>query len=283
MATPLRRRRLAAILKKHREQAHMTTEQVEAACGVGKSTVSRIETASIRIKPLYVKALCDAYGIDGEDRAAFMQLSRDAERTGWWSPYAGTLSGQYLEYISFEASAKALRTYEPLVVPGLLQTAEYARAVIAGMVRPTLRDSELEERVKVRIERQGRLDGVDALSLWAIVDESALRRPTGGPDVMRAQLQHLYEVSRLPNVTLQVVGNELGAHPGMTGSFFILSFPSKREEDVIYLDTPIGDLYAEAEQDIESCTMLFEHLRAAALNEDQSRQRIRDAERELRQ
>lgn len=259
----------------------MTTEQVEAACGVGKSSVSRIENAQIRIKPIYVEALCRAYDITGEERDALLQLSKDSNKKGWWSPYAKTLTSQYLEYITFENEAASLRTYQPLVVPGLLQTEDYTRAMARGTVRPSLSDDEVDARVKVRMARQARLDGINPLSVWAIVDESALRRPTGGTRIMRKQLTQLEDMSLLPNVTLQVVGNELGAHPGMDGSFVILSFPSKAAADVVYMDTPIGPFFAEDEGDIERCTMLFEYLRAAALEEEQSRQRIRDAVKEL--
>lgn len=281
MATSLRRRRLAAILKTHRDSKHLTTEQVEALCDVGKSTVSRIETASIRIRPIYVDQLCKAYEITGDERESLLQLSRDSEKRGWWSPYAKTLTAQYLEYISFENEASSLRTYEPLVVPGLLQTEEYARAVIRGMVRPNLREDQVSERMRVRLERQQRLDGDSPVSLWAIVDESALCRPTGGREVMREQLEHLVGVSSQPNITLQVIGNEIGAHPGMTGSFMILTFPPKRWSDVVYLDTPVGELYAEDEANSEACSTLFEYLRASALDEDQSRHRIRRAAKEL--
>lgn len=277
----LRRRRLAAVLKQRREAARMTADEVVVAASVGKSTLSRLENAQIKIKPLYVKALCDAYGVDPDERDALMQLARDADKRGWWTPYGGSITAQYLEYISFENEASAVLTYQPLLVPGLLQTPDYARAVIRGMVRPELTDEEVDRRVALRADRQRWLSREDGARLWAIVDENVLRRPTGGSETMRAQLQHLEDISRLPLVTLQVIATELGAHVGMLGSFSILEFPAPQHEDVVYVDTPAGEYFVEDNPQLQACKVAFEHLRAAALGEDESRQRIRAAAKEM--
>jgi hypothetical protein len=167
------------------------------------------------------------------------------------------------------------------LVPGLLQTADYVRAVARETHRPALSEEEIERRVAVRMERQGRLTADEFFRLWAIVDESVLRRPTGGAEVMRPQLDHLDEMSRIRTVTLQVMPLELGAHVGMTGPLVVLQFPNAQHGDVVYVDTPVGDIFAEDKAQVHACKVAFEHLRASALDEDQSRQRIRRAAEEF--
>ncbi len=277
----LRRRRLAAVLKQRREVARMTADDVAAVCDVGKSTLSRLENAQIKIKPLYVRALCDAYGVDPDERDALTQLARDADQRGWWTPYGDSITAQYLEYISFENEANSILTYQPLLVPGLLQTPDYARAVIRGMVRPELAEEEVDRVTGLRLERQRWLTREDGVSLWVIVDEAVLHRPTGGVETMSAQLRHLAEMSRLPIVTLQVMPSEAGAHVGMLGSFSILEFPSPTHEDVVYVDTPVGEIFVEDDAQLQACKIAFDHLRAAALNEEESRMRVRMAAKEL--
>lgn len=278
----LRRTRLAGELKRLREDQGLSLEQVTARTDVKRTSLSRIENASQKAKPPIVRVLLDAYGVSGEQAESLLQLAREADQRGWWSAHTDTLTAQHLEYISFEAKASGVQNYEPAMVPGLLQTLGYARAMIRGAIAVDLPDDAVERQAAIRIERQRRLTEGDApLSLWAIVDESALRRPVGGPDTMREQLAHLEAMSRWPTVTLQVIGNEIGAHVGMVGSFSILDFASHYEPPAVYVDCPAGQLWVEGEEALERATMTFNRLRGTALDEETSRRRIRQASKEL--
>jgi hypothetical protein len=159
--------------------------------------------------------------------------------------------------------------YESLFIPGLLQTEDYARAVIRGGLPNASRD-EVERRVEVRMERQALLRNENPLNLWSIVDEAALRREVGGPEVMQAQFRYLMEASELPHVTFQVIPFDAGAHPGMPGSFILLQFGDAAIPDVIYVDTMAGELFLEEEADVRRYKLVFEHLRAVAASPEAS-------------
>ena len=175
----------------------------------------------------------------------------------------------YPAYISFEAEARSVRNYESLFIPGLLQTEDYARAVITGTL-PMASQPEVEQRVQARIERQELLTAERPLELWAIVDEAAVRRMVGGPGVMRGQLLHLLEAVDSPNITLQVITFDVGAHPGMPGSFVYMEFGEAADPELVYIDTLAGDLFLEAEADLRRYSQMFDHLRATALSQSQT-------------
>jgi hypothetical protein len=158
-----------------------------------------------------------------------------------------------------------MRNYQSLYIPGLLQTDEYARAAIHGTA-PTATAEEVENRVRARLERQERLAGDSPVELWAIMDEAAIRRLVGGSKVMRAQLTHLLDSVKLPNVTLQVIPYDVGAHPGMPGSFVYMVFTDAADPDLVYVDTQAGDLFLEADDDLRLYSSMFDHLRAIALS-----------------
>jgi transcriptional regulator with XRE-family HTH domain len=278
---PLRRRRLGAIMRAHRETAGMNLDEAEEASEVGKSAISRLENATTKIKPLYVRTLAKTYGLEPSEVESLVDLAKQCERRGWWSKQEATLSAEHIEYIAFENDASLVRNYESLVVPGLLQTEDYARAVARDTVRPLLPEKEIENRAKIRVKRQERVDSDDPLDLWAVVDESVLRRPTGGITVMAKQLERLDVLSRRPNITVQVIPNDIGAHPGMSGAFHILSFSDPRVGEVVYVDTPVGEVYAEEEDQIRACESIFDHLKASALSEQKSRSLIRQIAKEL--
>jgi hypothetical protein len=179
------------------------------------------------------------------------------------------LPAVYSDYIGFESEARAISNYESLFVPGLLQTEDYARAVIRGTL-PHATDDQVEIRVRARMERQGLLTREDALRFWAIMDEAAVRRVVDGRPVMRAQLAKLQEMAQLPHVTIQVIPYEAGAHPGMTGSFVVLEFPDPADRSLVYLDSMAGDLFLEDDLEIRRYILMFEHLRAAALRPDEA-------------
>jgi transcriptional regulator with XRE-family HTH domain len=283
MEGSLRRTRLARELRRLREEhAGLSLEEVAERSDINRSALSRIETARQKARPPIVRVLLDTYGIAGEQTESLLQLAREADQRGWWNRHANALTAQHLEYISFEDKASTIMDYEVTMVPGLLQTPDYARAMIRGAIATEPPEEAVEHQVSVRMERQQRLTGDNPLSFWAIVEESALRHPVGGVDVMRAQLDHLIKQSQLPNVNLQVVAMERGAHVGMLGAFSILEFPNARwEPPAVYVDCPAGQLWVEGEAELERATMTFNRLRETALDVESSRTRIRQVSQEL--
>jgi len=280
-APTVRLRRLAAELRALRESAELTRENVAERTGINTVTLYRIENARVRPQARTLMTLLDLYGVADDRKTELVALLRDARQRGWLQAYESLLPQQYTAYIGFEAEAAAIWNYESLFVPGLLQTKDYARAVTrAGL--PTASDDEIDRRVEVRMQRQGILAAGNPLELWAIVDEAALRRQVGGPDVMRAQLSHLADAAALPHITLQVVPYSAGAHAGMLGSFVILQFDDETDPDVIYLDSMAGNLFLESEIEVRRYRLAFEHLRAVAMSPDGSRAHVAAIRDEMR-
>ena len=266
----VRLRRLAVELRSLRTASGLTREEVVERTGINSVTMYRIEHARVRPQTRTLRTLLDLYGVEKEQQAELVALLRDARERGWLHPYQSELPEQYMTFIGFEGEAESASNYESLFVPGLLQTEDYARAVITGVLPFASRD-EVERRVEVRMERQEVLRGDNPLQLWGIVDEAALRRQVGSPAVMRAQFRHLLEASELPNVTFQVIPFDAGAHAGMPGSFIVLQFAEEAIPDVIYIDSMAGDLFLEAESDVRRYKLIFEHLRAVSASPDASR------------
>lgn len=264
----VRLRRLAAELRRLREAAEMTREDVAARTSINEATLYRIETAKTRPQARTLAALCDVYVVSETRRVELVALSKEATQRGWMRSFPSELPEQYTTYIGFEAEAQSVWNYESLFVPGLLQTEDYAQAVIRGVLPMASRD-EVESRVQARMARQQLLVGKPPLRLWAILDEAAVRRRVGGPQVMLGQLRHLTQAAELPHVTIQIIPFQAGAHPGMPGSFAILQF-SRPDPDVVYVDSMAGDLFLEKEADLQRYTLTFEHLRAVALSPDGS-------------
>ncbi|WP_189454612.1 helix-turn-helix domain-containing protein [Streptomyces abikoensis] len=265
----VRLRRLAAELRRLRAGADLTREDVTEQTGINTATLYRIETARVRPQRRTLVALLDLYGVREPQRDEVLALSQGASAQGWLRPYHSELPEEYTAYISFEAEARAVRNYESLFVPGLLQTEDYARAVIKGVL-PMASAREIEQRVQARVERQAVLVKNDPLHLWAIMDEAALRRMVGGRDVMHKQLQHLTAATREPHMTLQVIPFGAGAHAGMPGSFVLMSFPEAEDPEIVYIDSMAGDLFLEAEADIRRYGAIFDNLRAVALSPDET-------------
>jgi transcriptional regulator with XRE-family HTH domain len=243
----------------------MTLEQAAAATEIKRSSLSRMETGETRPRPLHVRAVLTAYGVEGEQLDALMQLTRDVDRKGYWSAHADAVTAQYLDFVRNESAASEIETYECSVIPGLLQTSRYAETVVRELQPRPLSDDVVTQRVDIRMTRQtDRITGDHPLSRYhAIVDESVLRRPTGGVEVMREQLTHLLKLMRLSHVSLQVVPNELPVHKGMTGAFAILKFPNRFEPDALYVDGPGGEIWAEDEA-VENARLVFASLRSDA-------------------
>lgn len=269
----VRLRRLAAELRSLRAASGLTRETVVERTGINVATLYRIEHGRVRPQTRTLRTLLDLYGVDQDEQAELVALLRDARQRGWLHAYQSELPEHYTTYIGFEGEAHSVWNYESLFVPGLLQTEDYARAVIRGGLPHASRD-EVERRVEVRMERQAVLRNDNPLNLWSIVDEAALRRQVGGPAVMQAQLRYLMEVSELPHVTLQVIPFDVGAHAGMPGSFVFMQFAEATIPDVIYIDSMAGELFLEEEGDVRRYRLVFEHLRAVAASPDASRSLI---------
>jgi transcriptional regulator with XRE-family HTH domain len=266
----VRLRRLAAELRKLRSSAGLTQDEVGDRTGINVATLYRIEHARVRPQTRTLRTLLDLYGADEQQQADLVALLRDARQRGWLHAYQSELPEQYTTYIGFEGEARSVWNYESLFVPGLLQTEDYARAVIRAVL-PWASREEVERRVEVRVERQDVLSNDSPLELWVIVDEAALRRQVGGQAVMQAQLGHLVQASDLPHVTFQVIPFDVGAHAGMPGSFVFMQFGEPAIPDVIYIDSMAGDLFLEADADVRRYRLVFEHLRAVAVSPDESR------------
>ncbi|HEX3590503.1 MAG TPA: helix-turn-helix transcriptional regulator [Pseudonocardiaceae bacterium] len=266
----VRRRRLAAELRRLRDQAQLTIEDVAEKLKCSSSKISRIETGHVGVSPKDARELLRLYGVPGDDLEALVQLAREARRKGWWHSYNEVFTGAF---VGLEAEASSLRAYQALLIPGLLQTEDYMRAVIRA-ARPDATPPQVDKRVHARVARQRLLTEPDPPRYWAIVDEAVLCRSVGGDAVMRAQLEMLLGKAALPHVTIQVLPFSVGAHAGMEGSFLILGFPEQADPDVVYVDSTTAGIYLEEPAEILRYTLMFDHLRAAALSPDDSLTRI---------
>jgi transcriptional regulator with XRE-family HTH domain len=263
-APSVRLRRLAAQLRDLREERGMTQEDVARRTGKDRSTLYRLETAQQRPQRATLIQLLDLYQVDEPRRGELLMLLREASQRAWMQPYRSELPGVYSDYIGFEEEARAISNYESLYIPGLLQTEDYARAQLHGTL-PHATGQEIENRVTARLERQQLLTRPDPPRLWAIIDEAAARRQVGGPGVMAAQLARLAEAAEQPHITVQLVPFDAGAHPGMDGSFVVLEFPDPADQPIVYTESAAGGLFLEEEDEIRRYTLMFGHLRAAAL------------------
>ena len=261
----VRSKRLRRELRRLREERGLTIEQVAAQAGNewNPSTLGRWENGDRRIRPADLRSLLDVYDIQGQQREALITLAREARQRGWWQAYGDVLPSEYSSYIGLETEALCVHTYQQQLIPALVQTGDYARAVIrAG--RPDDTDAQIDRRVAVRLDRQSVLTDDHPMSLWAVIDEAAIRRVVGGPDAMRNQLSHLAEVAERPGVQLQVLPFTSGAHAAMAASFIILSFEAP-DPDVAYVDTGTSGLFIENVLDVDAYRLMFDHLRASAL------------------
>ncbi|MFI1397549.1 helix-turn-helix domain-containing protein [Streptomyces sp. NPDC020681] len=270
----VRRRRLGQELRRLRELKGMTAEEVAERLLVSQSKISRLENGRRSISQRDVRDLCGVYEVEDHRIVdSLMQMAKDSRQQGWWHAFGDI---PYSVYIGLETDAASLRVYEPQVVPGLLQTRQYAEALISGAL-PESGTTDIEKRVSVRVRRQERIKEADhPLRLWVVIDEAALRRLVGGKNLMREQLEHLVELSQLPHVTVQVLPFEMGAHPGINGQYAILEFPDASDSSVVYIEGVTSDLYLEKANDVQKYSVMYEHLRAQALNVDQTRAFIAD-------
>jgi transcriptional regulator with XRE-family HTH domain len=277
----VRRRRLGAELRRLREAHSLKLEEVAEQLGLAPSTLSRIETGKAPTKSAYLTAMLGMYGVDDPGaRKVLVDMAREGHRKGWWSIYDDVLPSGFDIYVGLEAEACGLRSYETDVVHGLLQTTDYALAVLREL-RPRDSDEQIRRVVDLRMQRQRLLDQDPPLDLWLILDEGAIRRNIGGTAVMRPQLEHLVQASRWSNVTLQVLAFGSGAHAGLTGPFSILEFPERSDEDVAYTESVGGMIYMEKDREVRLCAEAFDRMRAAALSPAASVELIQHVSRDL--
>lgn len=277
----VRRRRLGTELRKLRESGGYKLEEVSALLGVAPSTLSRIETGKAPTKAAYLNELLKMYGVtDTGQRQILVDMAREGHRKGWWAAYDDVLPSGLDVYVGLEAEASALRGYEVTVVHGLLQTADYARAVLREATsRPT--GERLDRLVELRMERQRRLDDEPPVKLWLVFDEAVIQRIVGGAAVMRCQLVHLLAAAGQPGITLQVQPFDSGTHAGLDGGFTIIEFPEQADADVAYVECPVGSLYLEKDRDVRTRAQIFDRLTASALSPGASLDLISKAAREL--
>jgi transcriptional regulator with XRE-family HTH domain len=265
----VRRRRLALELRRLREAARLTCEEVAEHLECSTSKVSRIETGRVSVSPRDVRDMLDLYGVSAQQGASLVQLARDSRQKGWWHAYSDTIQPRFATYIGLESAASEIRIYEVTLIPGLLQTEDYARTVIAAGTVGGDHES-VARNVALLMARQPPLTSDDPPRLWAVLDEAALRRTVGGAGLMRLQLDHLLDLSRLPNVAIQVIPFGAGAHPAMGRPFVILAFPERADPDVVYLEDLTSALYVEDVDEVDRYNMFFNHLRATALSFEDS-------------
>ncbi|MFK0251731.1 helix-turn-helix domain-containing protein [Amycolatopsis azurea] len=269
----VRRRRLASELRRLREAADLTIDEVSEKLECSASKVSRIETGHVGVTPRDARDMLELYGIAGDEQEALVQLAREARKRGWWHAYNEVFTGTF---VGLEADASSLRAFQALLVPGLLQTERYAKAVIRAM-RPDAEDAEVRRRVAARMARQELLTDPSPPEYWAVMDEAVLHRTVDGAEVMAEQLYRMVTMAAQPNVTVQIVPFGAGAHPGMEGPFLIMGFPELADTDVVYVDSTSSGLYLEEPPDVRRYALMFDHLRAAALKPDDSVEVIAEA------
>jgi len=259
------RRQLGAELRRLRDRTGRTVADVAHELSWSESKLSRIETASIGIRKLDLERLLGVYGVDGKELTKLAVLAAQSRQKAWWEAYGDALPDPYETYIGFEAEASSMFIYEAQIVPGLLQTAEYASAIMQAELADD-RPEIIGPRIAVRMARQAVLERDPPPQVCAILDEDVLRRPIGGHDVLRRQMLRLVEASGRPTITIQILPFSVGAHRGLAGSFTVLEFAGVSEPSMVYCDGMTGGVFRSKPEELRSYVMCFEALRAAALS-----------------
>jgi transcriptional regulator with XRE-family HTH domain len=275
----VRQRRLAQALRELRHEAGLTQDAVGVRMGWHTSKLFRLENArSPRVDWLDVKELMEMYGVGSPHREALIQLARDARMRGWWTPYRDVFTGSY---VALEDESSAMRLYCPELVPGLMQTEDYARAVIRA-VRPGYDAESVERRVTARLARQKELlDRISPPELALVLNEAVLRRLVGGASTMAAQLRALADAAQRPGVMLQVLPFSAGAHASLEGGFVLIKFPEETDPDVVYVEGIMGDVYLESVEEVKRYQSAFERNQAVALSPRESSAFMSSLAREL--
>lgn len=269
----IRRWQLGNELRKAREAAGVTIRAASAEIEVQAGTLSKIEGGKQTIKGTYVKLLSPMYGLPPEERSRLLALAEEANQPGWWVSYGKLVPDWFKLYLGYESDASELNTYESELVPGLLQTEDYARAVVQA-AKPDSTEAELDRQVDLRRERQRRITGDHPPIMRAVLNEAVLLRKVGGAEIMRDQLRHLERLADLPHVTIQVLPFDAGAHPAMTAPFNMLAFEDEPAMATVYLENGRGSLYLERPADLARYRAMFRQLAGLALEPALSRQAV---------
>jgi transcriptional regulator with XRE-family HTH domain len=268
-------------LHRFREAAGITPEQAAYEIRASRSKISRMENGLVRFKERDVTDLLTLYGVTDEaTRSRLVTLARQANTPGWWSKYGDIMADWFEAYLGLEMAASVIRTFELQFVHGLFQTEDYARAVTL-LGHTAAPDDEIDRRVSLRLKRQDLLASPNPPQVWSVLDEGALRRPVGGPKVMRAQLNHLAEMIRLRHVTIQVVPFARGGHAAAGGSFTVLRFSEQEVPDVVYLEQLTSALYLDKRDDVDHYMEVMNHLSTEALTPVQSLRFITDLSQDI--
>jgi transcriptional regulator with XRE-family HTH domain len=278
----VRLRRLGMELRALREAAGLNSQQAAGALGCSQSKISRVENGKSPVSVRDVRDLLSLYDVsDEEQRERLLSLARESRQRGWWAEFGPWLPSGFDTYAGMEAATASVRAYQAQLVHGLLQTEDYARAVLRALRVEDTRES-VEKLVEFRMARQAQLTRAgDPLRLWVIFEEEALRRPIGGLAIMQVQLQHILEAAERPTITVQVLPTARGAHAGLDGSFSVFEFPDPGDPDVAYAGGPVGTVFVEKVEDVKRFAARFDHLRAAALDIGESADLIARVAREM--
>jgi transcriptional regulator with XRE-family HTH domain len=263
----VRRRRLATELRRLREAAQMTCEEAAERLECSASKISRVETGRVSVSPRDVRDLLEIYAAPLELQDSLMQLARESRQKGWWHAYGDSVQPHFATYLGMESAASEIRVYAVSRIPGLLQTADYTRAVMSAEL--VLRSDNPDRAVAMLAERKRQAISSGA-KVWVVLDEAVVRRLVGGHEVMRAQLEYLLEVGTRPGISVQVLPFIGGAHPGMGRPFTILAFPEPIDPDVVHVTGLTSGLWLEDMTDVHTYNLFFNHLCATALSFDDS-------------
>lgn len=266
LSPTVRRRRLARVLRRLRDDAKLTLDAAAKQSGVPRATLGKLETAELRrIRLSDLDALASLYEVDNDSRLGMHQLAKDATERGWWSKYKDLFGAQALP--DFEVEASFIKTFQPQVIPGLLQTPAYTRAVFTGT--NAFAEDEIARHVDARMERQRILAHPYPPEYAAIIDEAALRRSAGGTECMREQLRHLIDMAKLPHITVHVLPFKAGMHAASLGGFVIMEFPEPSDPSIAHSETPTASLFVEGEE-IRRCDAMWREAHNASLTVAQS-------------
>jgi DNA-binding XRE family transcriptional regulator len=261
---------VGAKLRRLRTDMGLSREEAAQAIRASEWKIHRLENGQVGFKERDLADLLERYEVSDPDEVdEILTLAREANTPGWWQHYGDVLPPWFRTYVDLESAATLIRTYEGQFVPGLLQTDDYMRAVVRG-AHLDESSEEVGRRVRLRMARQTLLTREHPPRLWAVVDEAALRRPVGGPGVMKRQLERLLDATELPNVTLQVLPLDTGAHPAMVGSFSVLRFPDQELPDVVYLEHLTGASYLNKPDEVDQYLHVMESICVRAAAPDQT-------------
>ena len=272
---------LGSRLRRFRDAAGITSERAAFEIRASPSKISRMETGKVRFKIRDIEDLLSLYGVaDEQQRAEVLALAGQSSAPDWWRKYSDILPGWFETFLALESAASTIRGFEIQFVPGLFQTGDYARASIR-LGHQAAPAAEIEDRVALRLKRQQVLSRPEPPTVWSVMDEAVLRRPVGGPGVMRAQLRHLIEAAEMPHVRFQVVPFGVGGHAGAGGSFSLLRFAAGDLPDVVYIEQLTSAMYLEQRQDVEHYLEVMDHLSGEALTPAATIRFIEQAAREI--